>query len=138
MLGKHLIRFNAKSQSVIALSTSESELYSLVSSTAAGIGLVQLASDFGLSVKLTIRCDATSCIVAATRRGLGKAKHVSVSFLWVQEVFHTGRALLVKVPTAENRADLGSKALAADRIAFLTEQCGCLFLPGRHTLALRA
>ena len=138
VLGSALIRFSAKSQSVIALSTSESELYALVSATATGIGLIQLAGDLGLSLKLQVRCDATSCIVAASREGLGKAKHVNVSYLWVQDIFRSGKADLVKVSTHLNRGDLGTKALPPERVAFLTKECGCEFLAGRHKLALAA
>ncbi len=83
-VGDCLVRFSGKSQSVIAFSTSESELYALVSATATGIGLCQLAADLGPTVKLQVRGGATLCIVAATRRGVGRAKHVCLSYLWAQ------------------------------------------------------
>ncbi len=60
MLNGHVSRFCAKSKAVIALSTSESEFFALVSGTATGLGLVQLAAVFGLEFTLQFRCDATT------------------------------------------------------------------------------
>ncbi len=78
---------SAKSPAFIALSTSDAECFALVSATATSLGLVQLAADLGLELTLQHRCDASGCMVAATRLGLGRAMHLPVGCLWVESTF---------------------------------------------------
>jgi len=134
--GGALIRGSSKTQSVVALSTSESEFYSTVAATATGLGLKQLALDLGFVLSLVVRSDATASMVMSMRSGLGKAKHISVSFCWIQSIFQSKVADLIKVGTDENRSDLGTKPLTAQRIEYLMKLCSCVFLTGRHPLAL--
>jgi len=135
-LGPYQIRFTSKGQSVVSLSTSESEFYALIGCCSTGIGLVQLAQDMGMTIKLTCKSDATSAITMALRQGLGKAKHIQTGYLWIQQVFRAGDVGLKKVGTHDNRADLGTKALAADKVKGLTERFGGVFLKGKHDMAL--
>jgi hypothetical protein len=135
-LGPYPIKFTSKSQSVVSLSTSESEFYGLIGCVSCGLGLVQLAKDLGLDLKLGCRSDATSTIVMATRRGLGKAKHIATGFMWAQDIFRSKRAGLSKVGTNDNKADLGTKPLSAEKVRHLSQLFGCRFCGGRHPLAL--
>ena len=54
------------------------------------------------------------CLV--NRRGLGKAKHVDMQNLWIQEASKTGRFTTRKVGTNVNPADLMTKPLAKPKI----------------------
>jgi len=136
MWGSALIRASSKTQSVISLSTSESEFYATVGATSTGLGLQQLALDLGCVVALELRSDATASMVMSMRSGLGRAKHISVSFLWIQSVLQQKKAVLNKVGTDKNRSDIGTKPLTAQRIEYLLSLCSCYFLGGRHELAL--
>ena len=70
------------------LSTAESELYAAVKTASEGLGIQS----------------ATVCLV--NRRGLGKAKHVDMQNLWMQEASKSKRFVTKKVGTNVNPADL--------------------------------
>jgi hypothetical protein len=133
-----LLKSSAKSQSTIAVSTSESEFYSILGGASVGLGLQALLADLDFTVSVELRSDATAAISLSSRRGLGKARHIAVGFLWVQQLVSEKRLVLKKVDGAKNRSDLLTKHLAAPRLRELLAACGCVVLAGRHVLALSA
>ena len=86
MIGPHLIWTYSKTQSVIAKSSRESELYAVVRASTEGLGIITLLKDFGMhSVKVRLGMDASAAIGMAQRTGLNKVRHVEVDVLWIQE-----------------------------------------------------
>ena len=69
------------------------------------LGMQSVLRDFEINVKLTLKCDASSAIAIASRRGLGKVRHIEVCQLWLQEKVRSGEVKVVKVGTYENAAD---------------------------------
>ena len=132
------IKFTSKTQTSIALSTQESEFYSIVSCVATALGLQQLFADVGVDVEPFVYSDASAGISLCKRVGLGASKHINVQFLWVQKVFRDGICKLGKVDTNRNRSDLGTKFLEGPQIRFLIELMGMEFRDGRHPLAFDA
>ena len=63
--------------------------------------------------------DSSSALSMAQRSGLGKAKHISVQYLWMQELVKARQLKLTKGPGDVNPADLLTKALGGERIVFL-------------------
>ena len=49
----------------------------------------------------------------AYKMGLGRARHIETRFLWIQERLHCKELELLKVDTAVNTADLGTKLVDA-------------------------
>ena len=94
---------------VLALSTAESELAAVTKGLSEGMGAVAVLKDFGRSVKLEIKSDATAAIGICRRQGLGRIRHLSVSDLWCQQVIRARRANLSKWPGKENPSDLFTK-----------------------------
>ena len=122
-MGHHLISTRSKTQSVLALSTAEAEFYSLCSTMSSSLGIQSLAMDLGLAFSLVkVGMDATAGMAMASRRGLGKAKHISVRFLWVQDHTSDGSVKLVKVPGEDNTSDLMTKHVPGVRILHLIEK----------------
>ena len=64
-------------QAVVALSSAEAELYALLKATSQTLGLVSLASDFGLELSAKVRTDASAALGIVNRQGLGKLTHLS-------------------------------------------------------------
>ena len=60
MLGKHCIKAWSKTQSIIAKSSGDSELYGVIKGTSEGLGLVTLAGDLGMELKTRVHVDATA------------------------------------------------------------------------------
>ena len=84
-MGDHIIKAWSSTQTVIALSTGEAELYALNKASAQGLGLQSLLSDLGIDLEVRVHTDATTGRAIVTRRGLGKVRHIAVHELWMQE-----------------------------------------------------
>ena len=72
MYGKNLLKSYSKTLSVLALSSGEAELMSVVKASVEALGLRLLLQDFGVEVQLEIRTDATAPIGMVSRLGLGR------------------------------------------------------------------
>ena len=134
LIGRHCVSTKCKHQSVIALSSGEAEFYALASGLARGIGLQQLVRDWDWSLDLVLGSDSTTAITMATRHGHGRAKHMSVQYLWVQEILAREQARVVKVGTDVNRADLMTKHLPRTRMEGLLHALGYHFPGARRPL----
>ena len=62
-------------------------------------------------MKVTIKTDASAAKGIASRRGSGKARHIEVSQLWVQDKVAQGVLKIQKIATSENIADHLTKYL---------------------------
>ena len=138
VLGQHSVAFRSKTQSIIALSTGEAELYALVGAISSGLGLISVLSDFGVDLPLVVRTDASAGLGTASRRGLGRTKHIHVQYLWIQALIANNRVALQKIAGDVNRSDLLTKHLAAPRMNRLLADMGFARASGHSSLALRA
>ena len=102
----------------------EAELHSLCSAASQGIG--ETAS-------IKIGSDAS-----AGRRGLGRAKHVQVQYLWVQSLVQDGNVVLAKVPSEENRSDMITTHRAAANQNVFMSKTVYVYRDGQSSLALKA
>ena len=84
MLGDHPIKSWSSTQTVIALSTGEAELYAINKSAASGQGTQSLLCDLGVKLDVRVCTDATTGKAMASRRGLGKVRQIAVNELWIQ------------------------------------------------------
>ena len=73
-LGEHVVKSWSRTQSAIALSTGEAELYALNKAAAQSLGLQSLLADLGVNLDLRLHTDATTGRAIALRKGLGKVK----------------------------------------------------------------
>ena len=71
-----------------------------------------VAKDLGISCGLNLHLDAAATKCLVNRRGLGKAKHVEIQNLWIQEASKSDRFATRKVGTNVNPADLMTKPVA--------------------------
>ena len=128
----------ATTQTVIALSSGESEFYAIVRGVATSLGLKSMALDYGITRKIILETDSVAGRGMSLRLGAGKVRHVETQWLWVQGVFHRREAEIRKIPSIKNGADLMTKFLDGTRIEVLMCQLGFAFVGGRSGLALRA
>ncbi len=111
-------------QAVVALSSAEAELYALLKATSQTLGLISLASDFGLELSAKVRTDASAALGIVNRQGLWKLRHISVQYLWIQERVRSGDVKVAKIPGVENPADLFTKHLSADDMQYHMSRLG--------------
>jgi hypothetical protein len=109
MVGKHVIKTWSTTQSIIALSSGEAELYALVKGASQSLGLVSLAGDFGREMGARIWSDSSAAIAISSRKGLGKVRHVRVQTLWIQDLIKSGGVGVHKVAGEDNMSDILTK-----------------------------
>ena len=133
--GGHLIRSFSKTQSNIALSSAEAELYAMVSAASEGLGARAMVADYGGEVQVTLFVDASAAIGVAQRKGLGKIRHLDTQALWIQDAVRQRKIELQKVKGTQNPADLMTKCLGSSEIADMMNRFGLQSWTGRPELA---
>ena len=136
LFGRHCLKTSSSVQGPIGLSSGESEFYACVKGGAVLLGMRSLMLDWGIGPKLTlkIRTDSSAAKGFATRRGLGRQRHVSTRFLWLQDRVSKGELKVVKVGTADQLADFLTKLVSARWLAEKSPELGLEFRGGRSSL----
>ena len=111
MIGAHWLKSWSMSQSLIALSSAESELHAYIKATIEGLGVKSMAKDLGSNVDVRAIADVSAALGIIARRHVGNVRHLNTSHLWIQEVSVNKRAVLEKVAGTNNPADLMTKEL---------------------------
>ena len=133
--GQHVVKTWASTQSVVALSSGEAEFYGVVRGACEGLGVAALAEDLqGARMTVGIGTDSSAAKGIASRRGLGKVKHLETRTLWLQDHVARGSVLVRKVPGECNVADMLTKFLSANKLAQLLEDMPVRFIGGRSRL----
>jgi hypothetical protein len=116
VVGGCTLRAWSSTQTTVATSSGEAELYALVKAASEGLGFQSLARDVGFELNLEVHVDSSAAQSIASRVGLGKTKHVEVKYLWVQQATRDGRFVVRRVPSEENPADILTKPHSARRM----------------------
>ena len=135
MHGKHLLKSYSRTQSNIALSSAEAELYATVVGASEGLGFKAMGKDFGKSLEVRIHVDASAAIGIAQRKGLGKLRHLDTQALWIQDALRTRRVNVEKVLGTENPADLMTKHLGGPDLQKCLKKLGIQIRHGRADAA---
>ena len=128
----------SKTLAVLALSSGEAELMSLVKAGTEALGLQALYRDFGEEMSIPIASDATAAIGMVSRLGLGKVRHLAVSDLWLQEKARNGTMQFCKVAGSANPADAFTKAHDLETLRKHMREIGMVKLGGRAEIAPQA
>ena len=134
-LGHHLLKTWASTQQVIALSSGEAELYSIIKGSTQALGMKSLLQDLQHGCRLRIFTDSTSGKAIASRRGLGRVRHIDVSELWIQSKVRDGSLELIKLNNKFNSADAFTKFLSFSELVECLRPLGGRYADGRHPLA---
>ena len=122
---------SAKTQRVIALSSCESELYSIVSTMSDAL-CIKRCLELVLQVKMhQIRfTDSSSARQLCNRQGCGKTRHLSGKILWVQDIdmSRTQQTELAQVPDMFNLSDIGTMSLGRKRLMALMNEIGMIYV----------
>ena len=135
LIGNNCLKNWSSTQANIALSSAEAEYYGIVKAASIGLGLRSMFADMQVKFKLEILTDASAAKGIASRRGLGKVRHLEVHYLWVQDHVASGNFILRKVWGKENPADLLTKYLDFQSIQKFTKLVGLENEEGRAAAA---
>jgi hypothetical protein len=98
------------------LSSAEAEFYALTKGAAYGLGIQSYFRDWGIELKVTCYSDASAGLSFASRRGLGRIRHVETRFLWLQDRVALKHLTVKKIGTEDNPADVLTKPLTREKI----------------------
>ena len=135
MLGKHCLKAWSKTQSIIAKSSGESDLFGVIKGSTEGLGLITLAKDFGVEVATRVHVDATAAKGMVERRGISRVRHIEVDNLWIQEMEARRMLPIGKVDGGENHADLMTKNVGIELAKKHMRKMGIRFAEGRSDAA---
>ena len=121
-LGNHILEVSVAKQTVVALSSGESEFYAIVRAAAHGMQTRQLLGTVGVDAELEVLSDSSAGKAVVTRTGSGKIRHLELKELWIQQAHRERKFSLGIVDTLFNWADVGTKALEASRLDSLVKQ----------------
>ena len=133
-IGEHTIKTAAHLQCLIGLSSGEAEFYACVSACRAALHLQTILQGWGLelSCQIVLRTDSSAALGFVNRRGLGKLmKHISTKYLWVQELIARKGAVIRKVGTKDQLADILTKASTSTAVAAAMLGTGLEYRAGR-------
>ena len=130
-VGRHTIKTTSNLQSTIALSSGESEFYVLIKACAFGLSVQALYIDRGLEMDLVVASDSSAARGTASRRGLGKLRHVQTRYLWIQGRVANNELKIVAVGTKQNVADLCTKPVNKDTCEKHMKALGQIFATGK-------
>ena len=122
-------------QTILSLSSGESELHGISKGVSSGLGMKSLINDLGFKVKVRVHSDACAAIGMARRRGLGRVRHLDVEDLWVQSKVRDGHVDLVKVKGVDNPADILTKYVSSETLSRMLDILDLKFLDGRSPIA---
>jgi hypothetical protein len=121
------IGWSSKLQEIIALSTTEAEFIAAVEAGKEIPWMRNILCEFGYTIyqPSTLHIDNQSAIsVSKNPEHHGCRKHLDLRFYWLRDAVNDKIILPFYIPTAEQVADILTKALPATKVQFCREQMG--------------
>ena len=115
MLGCHCIKTWSSTQDIIASSSGEAEHF-LFRGASPAIGIRSMLYDMGVDTDIEINTDASAAKRIASRKGVGRVRHIEVHQLWVQEKVSKGEIVINKVRGEDNIADILTKFVDREKL----------------------
>ena len=97
--GKHLIKAWTKQQSIVATRPAEAELNACNRAATESMRFQAFAKDLGRAVTIGLHIDSNAALSIISITGLGKAKHIEIQHLWLQEAVRNNKLTVEKIPS---------------------------------------
>ena len=106
----------------------------MVKGGSVGIGTRSVLQDMGVNKGIRLSTDASAAKGIASRKGLGKVRHIEVNQLWLQDKVGKGEIEVKKVSGGTNIADALTKHVASEKIHRHCESVQLEMRQSRHEL----
>ena len=90
--------------------------------------------EMGIDLRIRVSTDASAAKGIASRRGLGKIRHIEVHQIWVQDKAASGEIEVRKVDGKSNLADMLTKHVGNEGIRIHMFHTRHLYAAGRHDI----
>ena len=134
MLGTHCIKTWSTNQQVVATSSGEAEYYGMVKGASNGLGVQGMLRDSGITLGITLCTDSSAAKGIASRRGLGKVRHIELAELWLQDQVARGKIKIEKIRGDDNFSDSLTKHSNPERISQTLRNTYQRLVRGRHAI----
>ncbi|GJW01106.1 hypothetical protein Tco_1556357, partial [Tanacetum coccineum] len=114
-MGKSLISWKSKKQSMLSKSFAEAEYRAMNSVTCEVMWILKILTELNVSTSLPVplHCDNSSAIrIAANPVFHEKTKHFEIELFFLREKVASGMVKTVKIKSADNTADIFTKGLS--------------------------
>ncbi|GKD34378.1 ribonuclease H-like domain, reverse transcriptase, RNA-dependent DNA polymerase, partial [Tanacetum coccineum] len=125
-LGRRLVSWQCKKQTIVAISSTEAEYVAAASCCAQVLWMQNQLLDYGfnfMNTEIHIDNESTICIVK-NHVFHSKTKHIQIRHHFIRDCYEQRLINVVKVHTDDNVADLLTKGFDLARFKFLVEQFG--------------
>ncbi|GJW84808.1 hypothetical protein Tco_0157953 [Tanacetum coccineum] len=129
-LGKRLISWQCKKQTIVANSTTEAEYVAAANCCGQVLWIQNQMLDYGfnfMNTKIFIDNESTICIVK-NLMFYSKTKHIEIRHHFIRDCYEKKLIQVIKIHTYHNVADLLTKAFDVSRFNFLIASIGLLNL----------
>ncbi|GJW26484.1 hypothetical protein Tco_0040295 [Tanacetum coccineum] len=129
-LGKRLISWQCKKQTIVANSTTEAEYVAAANCCGQVLWIQNQMLDYGfnfMNTKIYIDNESTICIVKNPVFH-SKTKHIEIRHHFIRDSYEKKLIQVIKIHTDQNVADLLTKAFDVSRFNFLVASIGLLNL----------
>ena len=113
-MGSHRVKTTSNLQTAIGLNVSEAECYALCHGSAHGLGFQAYLADLSIPLPLEKESDSTSAKSLASRKGLGKQRHVQTRYHRLQDQVASGAIAITKIPSGENVSGVDQSCIHAN------------------------
>ncbi|GJW68704.1 putative ribonuclease H-like domain-containing protein [Tanacetum coccineum] len=127
-LGKRLITWQCKKQTIVATSTTEAEYVAAASCCGQVLWIQNQMLDYGfnfMNTKIYIDNESTICIVKNPVYH-SKTKHIAIRHHFIRDAYEKKLIQVLKIHTNDNVADLLTKAFDVSRFQFLVVSIGMI------------
>ena len=98
------------------------------------MGICGVFQDVGIQHTVVLYTDSSAAKGMASRRGLGKVRHIELSELWLQEQVARGKVEVRKIKGEDNFSDSLTKHSSQDRIEQTMRGTWQRIVDGRHSI----
>ena len=98
------------------------------------LGISAMLKDASLDFGIELETEASAAKGIASRRGLGKVRHIELAYLWLQDQVARNKRSIRKIRGGDNFSDSLTKHSSPDRIAQTMRFTNQEFVNSRHEI----
>ena len=106
----------------------------MVKGTGNALGTSGVLQDLGVKLPITLYTDSSAAKGIASRRGLGKVRHIELSELWLQDQVARGKVEVRRIRGEDNFSDSLTKHSNQDRDEQTMRGTWQRIVSGRHSI----